>query len=109
MEKTFRAVKGLNEDSFGYDFINYKWKGAKQTGPTTYEMVELDGEEGIEAHQIAVQNKLLLPEDFTGTGGIAIPPGGGVIYMSPGMGTEKPKTKKKRKKGEKVIFGDEDK
>jgi hypothetical protein len=108
MEKTeFRAVKGLNEDSFGYDFVTYKWKGARKTGTLAYEMVELVGEEGIKAHQIAIQNKVLLPEDVTGTGDIAAPPG--VVYMSPGMGTEKPKAKKKRKKGEKVIFGDQDK
>ena len=106
-ENIFRAVKGLNEDSFGYDFIAYKWKGAKQVGPTTFEMMELDGEDGIQAHQIARQNKILLPEDAVGTGDIAMSPG--VTYMSPAMGTEKSKTKKKLKKGEKVIFGDEDK
>ena len=30
MANRYFAVKGINEDSFGYDFVEYKWKGAIQ-------------------------------------------------------------------------------
>ena len=102
----FHAIKGLNEDSFGYDFISYKWKGAKKIRVGLYEAVELDGEEGIQAHEIARKEKILMPEDVTSTGDIAIVPG---VTYSKAMGTEPEKTKKKRKKGSKPILGDQDK
>jgi len=105
----FFAIKGMNEDSFGYDFINYIWNGAEKLGPNMYRMVELHGEEGIIAHQDAYQNAVMprsiVSEDVTSTGDIAMPPAGS---YSPAIGTEKPKTKKKREKGGKVIFGDKD-
>jgi hypothetical protein len=99
------AVKGINEDSFGYDFVNYKWKGAIKDGAITYKMVELIGEDGIKAHQSAIHNKILFPEDVTSTGDIAASAGVQYKVMSPAMGTEKPKTKKMRDKGNKVIIG----
>lgn len=100
------AVKGINEDSHGYDFIQYKWKGAIKEGPMNYRLVELDGDDGIKAHESARYNKLLLPEDVTSTGSIA-DPGLGVQYkiMSLAMGTEPKKAKDQRKKGGKVILG----
>ncbi len=102
----FFAIKGMNEDSFGYDFINYTWSGAEKLGPNMYRMVELQGEEGIVAHQDAYHNLAILrnavTEDAMSTGDIAMPMAGG---YSPAMGTEKPKTKKKREKGSKIIFG----
>jgi len=105
----FFAIRGTNEDSFGYDFINYIWKGAEKLGPNMYQMVELQGEEGIIAHQDAYQNSIMpidaVTEDAMSTGDIAIPPAGG---YSPAMGTEKPRTKKKREKGSKIIFGGKD-
>ena len=100
------AVKGINEDSFGYDFITYKWKGVIQESPTAYKMVELDGDRGVEAHQSARRNKVLLPEDFTGMGNIADAGGAQYRVMSPAMGTE-PK-RSKDTKGE-VITGDKKK
>jgi len=103
------AVKGINEDSFGYDFIQYVWRGAIKEGPTTYRMVTLSGEDGVQAHQSARRSRILLPEDVTSTGDIA--DAGGVQYrvMSPGMGTQSKKSKEKEKKGEQVILGGENK
>jgi len=109
MANRYFAVKGINEDSFGYDFVEYKWKGAIQESPLAYRIVELEGDEGIRAHECARGSKVLLLEDITGTGSIA-DPGIGVQYrvMSPGMGTEPKKAKEKKKKGSKVLFGDEE-
>jgi hypothetical protein len=64
----------------------------------------LEGEEAIAAHQEAQKNRILLPEDAVSTGDIAIAPG-----VSPAMGTEPAKAKKKRKKGDQVIIGDQEK
>ena len=102
--KKFYAIKGINEDSFGYDFINYNWRGAVETSPGHYQTTILEGEEGVAAHQDAIKNRILLPEDGVTTGDIAIAPG-----VSPAMGTEPAKAKKKRKKGDQVIVGDEQK
>jgi len=102
--KKHYAIKGINEDAFGYDFINYTWRGAIEIMPGCYETVILEGEDAIAAHQEARSNRILLPEDGVTTGDIAIAPG-----MSPAVGTEPKKAKKKLKKGDQVIMGDEEK
>jgi hypothetical protein len=100
----FHAVRGINEDAFGYDFINMSWRGAKEIRPAVFELVELHGEEGIEAHQIARTNEMLA-EDAVSTGDIAM---GTPPAITPAVGTEPKKSKEKRKKGSKVLFGDKD-
>jgi hypothetical protein len=102
----FHAVKGINEDSFGYNFIEYTWIGAEKLGPHNYKLKKLSGEDGIKAHQCAVNNRILLPEEIS-TGDIDVGPGPPPEgYVTPAMGTEPSRAKKKRKKGGQILFGD---
>lgn len=113
------AVKGVNEDTHGYDFISYVWKGARQIGQNKFEIVQLEGEEGISAHIAAKTNKILLPEDCTTTGGVAIGYGGasggwarnngkGLADMVGGTPPARAKKSKKKNKDSDVLLGDED-
>jgi hypothetical protein len=108
----YYAVKGINEDSYGYDYISYVWRGAKEIGPNRYELIELAGEDAIKAHLEAINSRIIVQEDATMTGGIAVPVGGysPCTIIAPesktvALGTERSDVTRKLKKGKEVIFG----
>lgn len=99
-EGKFRTIQGLNEDSYGYDFINMVWRGAAEIRPGIYVMVEFSGENGLAAMVEARKNEPI-SEDGVSTGDVC-------LATPPALGTEPKRSKDAKKQGGQVIRGEKE-